>query len=106
MDYRFPVKVVLELFLSVNAIGGKCMSDELGSNPIEVDVMDGRRSGKREDREEPASKHYIALQHYIQPGCGELVSRNQILRREQLGQGKVCFPVQLTTSRFDNHIIG
>ena len=35
-------------------------------------------------------------------GTAELVSRDEILRREQ-GQEKNMFPVQLTTNRIDNH---
>ena len=34
-------------------------------------------------------------------GTAEPVSRDKVLRRER-GQGKIIFPVQLTTSRFDN----
>ena len=54
-----------------------------------VDGIDRRRRGKREDGEDPVSKHQIQL------ACGELtqdgtaggVSRNQILWRER-GHGK------------------
>ena len=36
-------------------------------------------------------------------GVAERVSRDEILRRKQ-GQGKIIFPVQLTTSRIGNLI--
>ena len=54
----------------------------------------------------PVSKHQIQpasmeMSKLTRDGTAELVSRDQILRRER-GQGIFCFPVQLTTNRISN----
>ena len=38
----------------------------------------------------------------MRDGTAEPVSQDQILRREQRGQGNIHFPVQLTTNRVAN----
>ena len=79
--------------------------------PVAVGGIDGRRCREIwEEEEGTASKHHNVqsdserISGLTRDRTAEPVSRDQILRREWVEGGIICFHVMLTTSRIDSPI--
>ena len=87
-------------------LGGECRWDAANcvtrytrDLKVAVDGIDGRRRANREEGEEPMSKHQI------QPGRASLARPNKFSGPNGEERESMSFPVELTASRIDNHVV-